>query len=140
VELGVGRSRAAIPSAAAAVILLDTNAVIWLAKGHRRARTLERAPRLYLSPASVLEVQFLVEIGRIQLAPGAAAVTLGDDPRWLLDEPAAGEWFSVAAEIGWTRDPFDRLLVAHARMRGWRLATADTVLLEHLSPRECLAL
>jgi PIN domain nuclease of toxin-antitoxin system len=122
------------------VILLDTNAIIWLVKGHRRARVLERAPRLYLSPASILELQFLVEIGRIQLAAGASAVTLGDDPRWLLDEPPAGKWFATAAEVGWTRDPFDRLLVSHARVRGWRLATADTTLIQQLSARECVAL
>jgi len=42
--------------------------------------------------------------------------------------------------LSWTRDPFDRLLVAHARLRGWRLATADTTLLAHLPDRERLAL
>jgi hypothetical protein len=30
----------------------------------------------------------------------------------------------------------NRLIVAHARQRRWRLATGDTVLLEHLSDRE----
>jgi hypothetical protein len=43
-----------------------------------------------------------------------------EDPRWLVD----------------THDPFDRLLVAHARYRGWRLATADSELLEALADRE----
>ncbi len=27
--------------------------------------------------------------------------------------------------VGWTRDPFDRLLFAHARLRKWRIATSD---------------
>jgi PIN domain nuclease of toxin-antitoxin system len=35
-----------------------------------------------------------------------------------------------------TRDPFDRLLVAHARLRGWRLATADNQLVKRLGPSE----
>jgi hypothetical protein len=44
------------------VILLDTSAVIWIQRNHRRSRHLVRtAPRLYLSPASLLEIQFLVE-------------------------------------------------------------------------------
>jgi hypothetical protein len=34
--------------------------MIWLARGHRRARPLERLPRLYISPASVLEIQWLM--------------------------------------------------------------------------------
>src|SRR5262245_13209130 len=39
------------------VILLDTNAVIWITRNHRRTRTLARTPRLYVSPATLLEVQ-----------------------------------------------------------------------------------
>ena len=38
------------------MILLDTNAVIWLDQHHARARSLTRsASRLFLSPASLLE-------------------------------------------------------------------------------------
>ena len=55
-----------------------------------------------------------------------------------LDDPPAAAWFARALDLGWTRDPFDRLIVAHARLRGWRLATADTGLLERLSEAEPL--
>jgi PIN domain nuclease of toxin-antitoxin system len=139
-DVGLDRAGASVPCAARAVILLDTNAVIWLAQDHKRTRLLSRFPRIYVSPATVLELQFLVEAGRVRPAPGLSAVAIGDDPRWLLDDPPAVRWFSTAAEVGWTRDPFDRLLVAHALMRGWRLATGDTAVLERLSPAECLAL
>ncbi len=139
-DVGVDGARAPVPGAAHTVILLDTNAVIWLAQGHRRARPLERTPRLYLSPATLLELQFLVEAGGLQLAPGRSILSIGEDPRWMLDDPASAKWFIAAAEVGWTRDPFDRLLVAHARVRGWRLATADRSLVERLSPAECMAL
>ena len=44
--------------------------------------------------------------------------------------------FDRAAEESWTREPFDRLIVAHARLRGWRLATADAAILERLRPSE----
>jgi PIN domain nuclease of toxin-antitoxin system len=122
------------------VILLDTSAMIWLAAGHRRARPLGRFARLYISPASVLELQFLEEAGKIAFAAGRSAAALIDDARWRLDEPPAGRWFTAACELGWTRDPFDRLLAAHARVRGWRIATADTSLLDNLSSRETLEL
>jgi len=120
------------------VILLDTNALIWLEQGHPRSQVLERADRqLYASPATLLELQFLIEAGRIRLRSGTLE-RLAEDDRWLLDDPPAAAWFGQAIDLSWTRDPFDRLLVAHARLRGWRFATADTVLLERLKPRERL--
>jgi PIN domain nuclease of toxin-antitoxin system len=122
------------------VILLDTNAAIWLLQHHRRARPLLNLPRVYFSPASLLELQFLAELGRLGVSSRASVASLADDPRWYFDEPPSGKWFTTALEMTWTRDPFDRLLVAHARMRGWKLATGDHVLLGHLGTGESLAL
>ena len=120
------------------MILLDTNALIWLEQGHPRSRVLQQTERqLYVSPASLLELQFLIEVGRIRLREGTLD-RLADDDRWLLDDPPAAAWFGQAIDLSWTRDPFDRLLVAHARLRGWRFATSDTVLLKRLEPRERL--
>ena len=122
------------------MILLDTNALIWLLQGHRRARSLEGQPRLRISPASLLEIQLLLEVGRLTITAGGSLEDVATNPRWALDEPRAGTWFAQAAELGWTRDPFDRLIVAHARVRGWQLATGDSLLLERLHPRERLPL
>ncbi len=120
--------------------LLDTNALIWLLHGHRRSRPLQRVSRLYLSPASVLEVQFLIESDRLRLAASVTLASLIADQRWALDEPAAGKWFTAATEVGWTRDPFDRLIAAHARLRGWRLATGDEALIARIGPSGVLPL
>lgn len=124
----------------AAVILLDTHAAIWIAQGHRRAGPLARYPRLYLSPITVLEVQFLAEAGRLRLTGGRPAATLADDDRWRIDEPPATAWIIEACALAWTRDPFDRLLVAHARLRRWKLATADDLLLQRLAPADVVPL
>ena len=138
-DVGLGQTRPGVPGAPeAAVILLDSNAVIWLLKRHHRTRTLERASQLYLSPSTVLEMQILAEAGRLDLPLGAVALT--QDPRWLLDEPPAMKWFAAATDVSWTRDPFDRLIVAHARVRGWKLATSDGMLLEQLPASEVLPL
>jgi PIN domain nuclease of toxin-antitoxin system len=83
-----------------------------------------------------LELQFLLEAGRIRLRGISAASDLVDRGRWLLDDPPAAARFETALDLAWTRDPFDRLLVAHARLRGWRLATGDTELIERLPDRE----
>jgi PIN domain nuclease of toxin-antitoxin system len=118
------------------VVLLDTNALIWLEQGEARAqRLLATHQRVYISPASLLELQFLLDVGRIRLRSGTLE-SLVNDSRWTLDDPPAAAWFSEAMTLSWTRDPFDRLLVAHARLRGWRLATADNQLVKRLGPSE----
>ncbi len=122
------------------MILLDTNALIWLEQGHRRARPLlGDGRRLYLSPAALLELQFLNELGRIRIDVGSVA-SLEDDERWQLDDPPAAEWFARASDLNWTRDPFDRLIAAHALMRRWRLATGDGELAAHLGPSAAIEL
>jgi PIN domain nuclease of toxin-antitoxin system len=121
--------------------LLDTNAIIWLHMRHPRATALAtNYVRLYISPASLLELQFLSETGRLRLRRGATVSQLADDEEWLVDDPPSAQWFEEAAQLSWTRDPFDRLIVAHARMRGWRLATADGRLIDRLGPRACIPL
>lgn len=122
------------------MILLDTNAAIWLLHRHRRARPLLKLARLHLSPASLLELQFLIETGRLEFEDHASSAHFADDPRWRLDEPPAGPWFAKASELSWTRDPFDRLLVGHARLRGWKLASGDQQILAQLPASECLPL
>jgi len=113
-------------------MLLDTNAVIWMLTGHPRARPLMDAGRLYVSPVCLLELQFLLEVGRLSAIPGRFIDELATDPRWWLDSPASEALFAAARAISWTRDPFDRLLVGHARCRRWVLATGDRRLADKL--------
>jgi PIN domain nuclease of toxin-antitoxin system len=114
------------------VTLLDTNAVIWLDRRHKRARPLlSNVRELYVSPASLLELQYLHEAGRIQLRD-SGVLAFASHQEWQVDEPPAVQWFEEACELGWTRDPFDRLIVAHAAVRGWRLATGDDELIARL--------
>lgn len=139
-ELGLDAEGAGVPGQAAGVILLDTNALIWIDAGRPRARPLlGRRDRLYVSPASLLELQFLQEAGKVRLRSGSVQWVTEDD-RWLVDEPPATPWFLRAVGVSWTRDPFDRLLVAHAQLRRWRLATADQSVLERLGPAAGVAL
>jgi PIN domain nuclease of toxin-antitoxin system len=123
------------------LILLDTNALLWLHQGHARSKRLARhSGRLYISPANLFELQLLVEAGRLRLRQGARVADLSSDGRWLLDDPPAAAWFERALEASWTRDPFDRLLVAHAQIRGWRLATGDALMLKRCGPGQCVEL
>ena len=119
------------------MILLDTNALIWLQRRHPRAAPLSAERRqLYISPISLLEIQVLSESGRLRPIGSVSAVDLLHDRRWTNDDPSSTDLVQAALTIGWTRDIFDRLLVAHARLRRWRLATADTHILAHLAAHE----
>jgi PIN domain nuclease of toxin-antitoxin system len=139
-DVALGRSWPPVLAAAPALILLDTNAMIWLHQRHRRARPLSaHVRRPYISPANLLELQFLIEADRIRVGPGTLA-ELATDPRWVLDDPPAAAWFTRALALGWTRDPFDRLLAAHTLYRGWRLATSDRELIERLGDDHTLGL
>jgi PIN domain nuclease of toxin-antitoxin system len=123
------------------VILLDTNALIWLLAGHGRAAELAQAGgRLYLSPVSLLELQFLVEVDRLEVEAGRSVADVAADPRWQLDSPRSDVLFGNALSVEWTRDPFDRLLIAHARCRRWRLATGDRRILAQLPDNAVLRL
>jgi PIN domain nuclease of toxin-antitoxin system len=117
------------------MILLDTNALIWLHTRHRRARTLEGRGQLYLSPVSLLELRFLDEAGRLRLRADVELTQIREDPRWNVDNPDSEALFVASLGLTWTRDPFDRLIAAHAIVRGWRLASGDDQLLARLPTR-----
>jgi len=123
------------------MILLDTSAVLFLLAGHRRARPLRpHAGRLRFTPVALLELQFLKEIGRGIFTTDRPADAVAEDPRWTVDDPPLSSLIRHALELSWTRDPFDRLIAAHAVHRGWRLATSDGAMIDNLPSRLTLAL
>lgn len=115
------------------MILLDTNAVLFLLGGHRRARVLDsHAGSLRFSPLVLLELRFLEEVGRGRFRVRDPTRAAREDGRWEVDDPPLAAVIERAMELSWTRDPFDRLIAAHALTRRWRLATSDETMLEHL--------
>jgi len=123
------------------MILLDTNAVLFLLANNRRARALlPHVGRLYFSPVALLELQFLQEVGRGAFTTRAPATMARSDPRWTVDDPPLDGVIARALSLGWTRDPFDRLIAAHALHRRWRLATSDVTMLRHMPTGTTLAL
>ncbi len=121
------------------MILLDTNAFIWLEAGHPRADPLGAGP-FALSPASVLELAYLAEVGRLRPSRPDFLSALADHPTVRVDNISAAPWFLTAATLTFTRDPFDRLIAAHALQRKWKLATGDGNILRALQPEATVAL
>ncbi len=116
---------------------LDTHVALWMAAGDSKrlkpvASKLRRA-RLFLSPVVVLELEILCEIGRIR-SPVSEVLTILREDHGVADAGGTiGALASVARGLGWTRDPFDRLIAAHAMLDQATLLTADRTILEHCS-------
>lgn len=91
---------------------------------------IDRQP-ITLSPAVLLELELLHEIGRLRV--GAATIARELDRR--LTIRVAGERFAdvvfEALALAFTRDPFDRLIVAHAALLRASLVTHDALLQRH---------
>ena len=121
------------------MILLDTNAIIWSVIRSDRVAPLRQAGRLYISPVSLLELQFLLETGKLALARGQPLDTIADDALWSVDSPDMSGVFRAARDVDWTRDPFDRLIVGHALSRRYRVATGDRTMVAKLG-RQALPL
>ncbi len=116
-------------------VLLDTHFLLWIVLESTRLDVypwLDDYRPWGVSPVSLLEIQFLSEIGRVEVRQPEFADALGNDPRFALDEPPLLSLVQRAIELGWTRDPFDRLLAAHSAARRVPLCTVDRVLIrEH---------
>lgn len=118
------------------MIMLDTHIAVAFYDGRNgglsnQARRAIDREIVTLSPAVLLEMEVLHEIGRLR--EGAAAITA--HLRDQLDIRMAGDRFAdvarAALALAFTRDPFDRLIVAHAALLKASLVTHDTLLGRH---------
>lgn len=121
------------------MIYLDTHVAAELTQGEtrrfsRRALSaIERDDDVRISPMVLLELDFLYEIQRTKLsAEDALKILAKSFGLRVCDRPFA-EIVHQAAEEGWTRDPFDRIIVAQARLGKAMLITRDTTIQAHYS-------
>jgi len=107
----------------AALTYLDTHVAAWLFAGRadllsKNAQRAVREGDLLVSPAVLLELQYLYETKRTN-EPGRRVI---DDLRHRLGLRVCDLFFEDvvgrALEQRWTRDPFDRLIVGQATLRG----------------------
>lgn len=111
--------------------LLDTHFLLWILQGSSRLRSfpwLDRYRPWTISPVSLLEIQFLSEVGKVKVINPDFSLQLTSDPRFLLDDAPLWGLVRHALPLSWTRDPFDRLLAAHSDARRLPLCTVDQVL------------
>lgn len=121
----------------AQAVYLDTHVVVWLATGKleqisERARNLIEAADLRLSPVVLLELEYLHELKRIRLRSRDLFLKVAHETGLQLCELSFPSVADAALDEKWTRDPFDRVIVAHAKANGFApLLSADEKIRKH---------
>jgi PIN domain nuclease of toxin-antitoxin system len=95
-----------------------------------RERLQTEAP--YASPIVELELTYLHEIGRVSEPAAAPLSALRRSIGLEIADVSFAALVQAAKDLTWTRDPFDRLIAAHATLADVPLITADRTILEHL--------
>lgn len=121
-------------------VLIDTHILLWLLSGSKRLKDLKwihKFPFYFISPISILEIRFLEECGKIKINLDKVLEGIQSDDRFKIDDVSLERLCLQALSISWTRDPFDRLLVAHSTIQNIPLGTCDELIQEHY-PRTVL--
>lgn len=118
------------------MIYLDTHVVVWLYAGDverfsKKAVELIEEHDLLISPAVLLELQFLKEIKRITADSMLVFQTLEETIGLQMCKLDFSKVVIGALSQSWTRDPFDRLIAAHASVRNELLLTKDRTIRRH---------
>ncbi|MGD0940874.1 MAG: PIN domain-containing protein [Terracidiphilus sp.] len=116
---------------------LDTQVAVWLATGKlsrfsSNTRNLLEATDLLLSPIVPLELEYLYELKRIKLPARDIQRKLEHELGLRLCDLPFATIAGAALDEKWSRDPFDRLIVANAKANGFAwLITADEEMRKH---------
>jgi len=116
---------------------LDTHTAVWLASGmtkrisSRALKTIARS-EILLSSMALLELEMLFEIRRSQVRAQDIVRKLEFETGLRVCELPFSEVATAALGENWTRDPFDRLIVANAKANGFALlVSADENIAAH---------
>ncbi len=118
------------------MIYLDTHIVVWLYAGKieklsEPAKELINDHEVFISPAVRLELQYLFEIQRVTDEANEIVFDLSDRIGLKLCDKSFNTIVSNALDLSWTRDPFDRIIVANATVNRNILVTKDQNILKN---------
>jgi len=102
-----------------------------------RQRELIETRDLCISEFVRLELQYLYEIERIGIPPQRIIAHLAAHAEVTLSTCPIHAIIDEAVNVRWTRDPFDRLIVANAQAEKVQLITLDATILKHCRLAVC---
>jgi PIN domain nuclease of toxin-antitoxin system len=113
---------------------LDTHAAVMLWSGDDLGPSSEdllEHSAIFVSPAVRLELGFLREIGRLEVSADEILGVLMTELGVVMSDDPMQDVVAKAMDLHWTRDPFDRLLVATAVRHNAPFVTRDQKILQH---------
>ncbi|MEQ1533142.1 MAG: PIN domain-containing protein [Sideroxydans sp.] len=120
------------------VVHLDTHIVCWLYEGRTELLTAAamsalESGLLQVSPMVQLELTYLHEIGRISRGADYVLEALSSDIGLSVADVSFAQVTKTAEALTWTRDPFDRMIVAHCMVAGAVLVSKDALIHQNFS-------
>lgn len=115
-------------------LFIDTHILVWLQQGKtssanlskKAIRAINQADLILVSPMVIFEVQLLIEIGRLKKQdPWKLVSHLSSRLPIEIAKESFSNIIHRALDIAYTRDPFDRLIIAHASLKNCPLVTHD---------------
>jgi len=118
------------------VIFLDTHAIIWLYSGEldlfsKKVLQMINESRICISHIVKLEIKYLNEIGRINQKPDIIIDALIDEIGLTFSKNSFERVVNQAIHLDFTRDPFDRIIVADASISNSYLISKDDIILKN---------
>ena len=115
---------------------LDTHIVVWLYEKRldllsEKAKKYIEENDLFISPIVEMEIEYLFEIGKIKDNSETIGNYLEKYIDLRVDEGDFREIVKISINEKWTRDPFDRIIVAHAKLKDLTLISKDTTINKH---------
>ena len=118
------------------MIFLDTHAVIWLYSGqldlfNPKILKLINTEQVCISHIVKLEIQYLYEIKRVKYESNLIIDTLIDEIGLMFSDNNFDSIVRQALQLSFTRDPYDRIIVADASINNSKLISKDRNLKKH---------
>lgn len=118
------------------MIYLDTHIVVWLYAGliekfSQLIKELINDQEVFISPIVRLELQYLFEVQRVVDNANVIVTDLSNRIGLKVCDKDFDAIITRAMTFSWTRDPFDRLIVATAGLNDSILVTKDQSIFEN---------
>jgi PIN domain nuclease of toxin-antitoxin system len=118
------------------LIYLDTHIAVWLFAGQierlsSQAKDLLNDNEILISPLVRLELQYLLEINRITSPVNDIITGLSNSIGLKICDKNFNSIINWSMSLNWTRDPFDRIIVANAAIDDNYLVTRDQTILKN---------